>query len=169
VSASDSMRHNTIMRHNTMTSNVMFLPHEPRALGLARRQVRGDLASLGLGGVLVDDVVLVVSELVGNAVQHARALPGELLELSWWLAADGVHLQVTDGGSALPVELGLADGAVSRPAHGARRGLGDSGRGLIIVGEVAARWGAAVESPDRHTVWAVIALPPVAPLLRAVR
>jgi len=163
VSASDTVR------HNAMTSNVMFLPHEPRALGLARRQIRAELTSLGLASLLLDDVALVVSELVGNAVQHARALPGGGLELAWWLSTGGVHLRVTDGGSASLLEWRRTQAAPGRDDHAADVPLGDSGRGLMIVDQLAGDWGVDVESPTRHAVWALIAVPPVAPVLRAVR
>ena len=158
-----------MVRHNAMTSNVMFLPHEARALSLARRQVRADLSALGMSAGLLDDVALVVSELVGNAVQHARALPAGGVELGWWLSADGVHLRVTDGGSASPLERRRVQTGPGRAGHAGDPELGDSGRGLMIVDQLAADWGVDVESSTRHTVWALIAVPPITPVLRAVR
>jgi serine/threonine-protein kinase RsbW len=157
VSATDTVR------HNGMKSEVMVLAHEPRAVALARRHVRDELAALGLTGVVLDDVALVISELVGNAVLHARPLSGGRLEVTWWVGSAGVHVRVTDGGSPGAVAL-REDGVAPVPG-----GLDDSGRGLMIVDRLAVEWGVDDEGPARRTVWAVLPVPRSGPVLRAVR
>ncbi|MGW1787186.1 ATP-binding SpoIIE family protein phosphatase, partial [Streptomyces sp. NPDC002143] len=48
------------------------LPHDPRAAAQAREHVRGHLAAWGLDDDLAMTTELLVSELVGNVVRHAR-------------------------------------------------------------------------------------------------
>ncbi|MFJ2739515.1 ATP-binding protein [Streptomyces sp. NPDC087440] len=88
----------------------------PRAVRLARTRARTCLTVLGWAGD-VDDAVLVVSELVTNAVRHAR-VPGRVAWLRLALLEDG----------ALLVD-------VSDPVEGFRpSGDGcDGGRGLQLV------------------------------------
>ncbi|WP_433547082.1 ATP-binding protein [Streptomyces sp. CA-294286] len=96
----------------------------PRAVALARTRARTHLTALRWTGD-VDDAVLVVSELVTNAVRHAR-VPGRV----GWL-----RLAVLEGGDL------LVD--VSDPVAGFRRGgggmdvpagpEGEGGRGLHLV------------------------------------
>lgn len=78
------------------------LPHHPTAAGTARRHARQVLADWGIGNAdEVYDTLLVVSELVTNAVEHA--LPPIALRLEVTFAADGstrLHADVTDGGPA---------------------------------------------------------------------
>ncbi|WP_053171298.1 ATP-binding protein [Streptomyces sp. SBT349] len=71
---------------------------------------------------LVDDVVLVVSELVANALRHGRGAPR--LRLS--VTAVGVRVEVADSGRELPVSLPPGP-------HG--------GRGLHMVERLGRRWG----------------------------
>lgn len=90
---------------------------------------------------MVEDVALVASELIGNAVRHASPLPGGELQVSWELRDDGVEVRVTDGGGAarpIPRQVGPQD---------------LSGRGLSIVDRVANDWGVDA-SANRTTVWA---------------
>jgi anti-sigma regulatory factor (Ser/Thr protein kinase) len=82
-------------------------------------------------------VVLVISELVTNAVQHG----GPPVRCRVTVADDQVHVEVRDHGALLPRESEV-------PPTSMR------GRGLTIVGRVASRWG-VVEHPDGgKTVWA---------------
>jgi anti-sigma regulatory factor (Ser/Thr protein kinase) len=96
----------------------------PAAAGDARRLVRTHFGEL-LCEEPLDDVLLVVSELVPNAVLYGHGA----IELR--LAFDGGHVMgaVTDDGPGFAQEL---------PPHDPAR---VGGHGLHIVGRVAAAWG----------------------------
>jgi len=49
-----------------------------------------------------ESIMIVVSELVTNAVRHARLVPGAPIEVSGEVRADRVALTVRDGGAGLP-------------------------------------------------------------------
>jgi anti-sigma regulatory factor (Ser/Thr protein kinase) len=89
------------------------------------------------------DGALIASELVGNAVRHAPALPSGHLAVEWQIE-DGpsYRIAVTDGGGQHPVSV--RQPAVDDP----------SGRGLAIVAAIADDWGVCVEETGRTTVWA---------------
>lgn len=94
----------------------------PTAAGWARRHA-ADVLSRWQIAEMTDDVCLVVSELVGNAVRHAVG-PGEMpvsCRLVLKLFADAVVVEVGDP----------AGGAVVRSTGGDL--LSESGRGLAIV------------------------------------
>jgi hypothetical protein len=79
------------------------------------------------------DAVAVSAELLGNAVRHARALPGGVIHLTWRIVRSSgealVRLQVIDGGSSLvPTPRAADPDAID-------------GRGLAIVAALARRWG----------------------------
>jgi anti-sigma regulatory factor (Ser/Thr protein kinase) len=76
-----------------------------------------------------ETVVLLVSELVSNAVQHGGPHgPDSSLGLMIEQHSGGVRVEVTDAGSGDPCPGG---GAIDRP----------SGRGLFLVEALASRWG----------------------------
>jgi anti-sigma regulatory factor (Ser/Thr protein kinase) len=87
---------------------------------------------------LVDDLSLVVTELVANAVRHA----GTQMEIRLTDLENGIRLQVTDG-SADPL----------RPR--AARPQDEGGRGLLLVDALADRYGVeGVEGqPTGKSVW----------------
>ncbi|MEV7124441.1 ATP-binding protein [Streptomyces sp. NPDC093260] len=89
-----------------------------------------------------DTVVLVVAELVANAVLHGR-VPGRDFALS--LSCDAgrgiVRIEVTDTHPALP----------ARKAPGTDE---DGGRGLLLVDALAADWGVRDRLGPGKTVWA---------------
>lgn len=96
--------------------------------------------------VAIGDAVLVVSELLSNAILHARPLPGGRVQVAWVLADDVIEVAVSDGGSATR----------PRPARPSLSALG--GRGLAIVEYLSLRWG--VDAADLGTtVWAVMPAP----------
>ncbi|MFB7174897.1 ATP-binding protein [Streptomyces sp. NPDC056254] len=77
------------------------LPFHPTAAGIARRHARQLLTGWGMEDEEIFDALLVVSELVTNAVEHA--LPPVALHLKVTSAADGstqLHADVSDGGPA---------------------------------------------------------------------
>ncbi|MGH8825759.1 MAG: ATP-binding protein [Jiangellaceae bacterium] len=127
-------------------------PSLPSSVPAARHLVRDDLVQRGLPTRVVEDCLLVVSELVANAVRHARPRSsvarlngaGEI-RLRWTSSAARVWIAVTDGGGR------------DRP-HIAATSLADiRGRGLAIVDSVAAEWGVTNSGPD-VTVYAVLRL-----------
>lgn len=120
------------------------LPSSAEGPGLARIAVASALSSLGLGA-LGDDIALVVSEMVTNAVRHGRA--PVVLELE--TAADAVVIAVDDA-SPLPPRRREAD----EQAEG--------GRGLQLVELLSSEHGVRPQPPGK-TVWARLQLPEVLP------
>lgn len=120
---------------------TLVLPHRRSSAAEARRRLLEELRSTGLAGEVLDDAMLVVSELVGNAVLHGRPLAGGEIQVEWDADQGEVALRITDGGGLAVPEPRDADT------------LAPSGRGLAIVAEVADAWGVE-ERPDRLTVWA---------------
>ncbi|MFE5189985.1 ATP-binding protein [Streptomyces sp. NPDC056628] len=111
--------------------HVFSLPHAPETAGGVRRRVRGVLADWNLTADAAADVLLVVSELVTNAIVHA--LPPATLRVSRdrGEACVAVRVEVTDTGPAAPPS------AVDPDEHG---------RGLEIVSTLAERCGVRVQS-----------------------
>lgn len=113
----------------------------PASLGYVRAVLRDDLAVLP--EPVREEVALVATELLGNAVRHAQALDDGHLSIAWGVGEYGVEIAVTDGGG--PTE----------PAAQQAGPTETRGRGLTIVESLAARWG--VERHDSSTtVWAVV-------------
>jgi hypothetical protein len=83
---------------------------------------------------------LVLSELVTNAVEHARTA----LVVTVWRRRTGLHLTVRDGDHRMP-RLRPRLSASGRPSRG----------GLDIVDTLAAAWG-AVSTEDGKLVWATM-------------
>jgi serine phosphatase RsbU (regulator of sigma subunit)/anti-sigma regulatory factor (Ser/Thr protein kinase) len=98
---------------------------------------------------LVDDVVLLASELCENAVMHA----GTAFELAVVAGEDEVTVSVTDRGPG-SLELHLAE---PRQRYGR---AATHGRGLLLVARLATTWGTRHESDGRHTVWFAVARQP---------
>jgi anti-sigma regulatory factor (Ser/Thr protein kinase) len=125
--------------------SAVLLPHAPASASLARRELVSELTSVGLPAELLDDAALVISELVGNAVRHARpALPGAL-EASWTIRARSLEVAVMDGGGdALPVASAATPDSIG-------------GRGLAIVEALADCWGVR-RSGNNIVVWAQLSI-----------
>ncbi|MBO2455603.1 ATP-binding protein [Actinomadura barringtoniae] len=121
---------------------ALTLPGVERSVGHARAFVTDTLVPdiLAADGELIDDVVLVVDELVGNSIRHTRTGDGGKVTVVL-VACDGVlRPEVTD------------DGADTRP-HVLEEFGGESGRGLRIVEALSDKWGYR-DSGRRRTVWA---------------
>ncbi|MEU6535777.1 ATP-binding protein [Streptomyces sp. NPDC047000] len=92
-------------------------------------------------------VALVVGELAANAVRHGRA-PGHDF---------GLHLTYDDGSHLVRVEVADANAAKHPPAAApTAHAAGESGRGLLLVATLAARWGWTPRDPLGKTVWAEV-------------
>lgn len=115
------------------------LPHELSSVRTARNFVRARLEEWGVAS-LVDDAVLVVSELAANALTHA----GSSYRLR--LSADDrvLRIEVDDAGSGTPEPQPLTD-------------TEEHGRGLHLVGALAASWGMEAAATGGKRVWAELA------------
>lgn len=112
------------------------IPAQGEAVADARYNVRKTLADWGCED-LSDDIVLVVSELVTNAIRYGK--PDIVLTLC--CRDDRVGGQVTNGGDAWP-RLEAAAAAVLWPDAGAASDVdAESGRGLNLVAAYTWRWG----------------------------
>ncbi|WP_031079332.1 ATP-binding protein [Streptomyces sp. NRRL S-118] len=121
--------------------HVCPVPHAPGAVPAVRGRVRDVLAEWGLSPDAVMDALVVVSELLTNALVHA--LPPATLRLSW-VRVDGrgaLRVEVTDAG---PVLAGDGWEAPDPDEHG---------RGIDIVTALAARCGIRVGT-EGITRWA---------------
>jgi anti-sigma regulatory factor (Ser/Thr protein kinase) len=128
---------------------VVLLPFTASSVGSARRRLVADLLSAGVFEAVVADVAIVVSELISNALRHARPLPDGALRVSWLVSADHVEVEVSDGGGATIPTLG-------NPVQSST-----SGRGLGIVDRLSRRWGVKQDNGEM-TVWAEVPVPAAA-------
>ncbi|MFK0175927.1 SpoIIE family protein phosphatase [Streptomyces xanthochromogenes] len=115
------------------------LPREPRSVGRARELARTQLLAWDLGD-LVDTTELLVSELVTNALRYGDG------EIRLRLLRDRTLVcEVWDAG-------------LVQPRRRRARDTDEGGRGLQLVGLLAAAWGAR-RTPRGKTVWFELALP----------
>ncbi|MEU2738747.1 ATP-binding protein [Streptomyces sp. NPDC007095] len=124
---------NTMLRE--AVEHVGPLPHAAEVVSAARRRVKAVLADWNVSCEIAEDCLLVVSELLTNAIVHA--LPPAELRLSW-VRAEGLstlRVEVTDAGSALPA--GQSPPGIDPDEHG---------RGQEIVHALATRHGIRVHS-----------------------
>lgn len=124
----------------------MLVPHAPTSAAVVRARLLDEMRGRGLPMRVADDALLVVSELVSNAIRHGAALPGTdgQIEVVWEITEHTVHLRVRDGGS------GPANGA-PRASHGSSDD--ERGRGLTIIALLAGSWGSS-DDEGSATVWA---------------
>jgi anti-sigma regulatory factor (Ser/Thr protein kinase) len=142
-----------VVAQEVPTSSTMALPHGPAGVGEARRQLRKELYDRGAPDAVVDDAVLILSELLSNACRHGRPIEGDEsapgdcgIRAAWHLDEGGLlTLEVTDGG-------GPTRPRPSSPSLTAR-----GGRGLGIVSALSLDWGVR-DTPGEVTVWAVLAV-----------
>ena len=123
-----------------MPAQTLRVPWELSSGRTARGALVSSLRDLEVDPTVVDEAEIVVSELVGNAVRHARPLPDGKIRVSWTVRAGVVEVEVTDGGGP----------TIPRPAP--RSPLAVSGRGLRIVRGLAHEWG-VLEDRAGRTVW----------------
>ncbi|WP_435208277.1 ATP-binding protein [Streptomyces sp. bgisy034] len=132
----------------TYTQTLTLTPESP---ALARMSTRTTLECWGLTE-LVDDAMMVVSELVTNAVRHAHPLPadpGEPGRCRLTLERpepDMVRVWVMDS-SSRPVVRRTPDDDC------------ETGRGLDVVDALATRWEVMTRLTGGKAVWAEVKAP----------
>jgi anti-sigma regulatory factor (Ser/Thr protein kinase) len=115
---------------------VTDLIGRPESVSLAREFVR---RKLGDNHPALDDVTLLVSEVVTNAVVHSESRNGGRVTLALADCHDLVHVDVVDAG-------GDTDPHVRDPL------LAEGGRGLLLVETLSYRWNVHEHATGR-TVW----------------
>ncbi|AJE85128.1 MULTISPECIES: ATP-binding protein [Streptomyces] len=124
-----------------------MLPRHPRSVGRARRRLREQLDAWKVPEALTETAALLLSELMTNAYQHARATPGREILTRCELSAERLRIEVSDAGDTLPEPRTVT---VEE----------ESGRGLALVAALSDNWGAQLRSCGiGKTVWCEWALP----------
>ncbi|MFD5536672.1 ATP-binding protein [Streptomyces sp. NPDC127079] len=132
---------------------------EPTAVGWARLHAKNILKQWDVPKSVVDDALLVVSELATNAVRHSRK-PEEpppwagqstirRFVLALWRYPDHVQIYVQDEDRTPPI---MRDSTA----------LDSNGRGLHLVDNLSSKWGYTFPTPDPSSgkvVWAQIEFP----------
>ena len=122
------------------TRATLDLPDDLRSVSTARRFVREKLAEWGIDGP-VDDALLVASELAANALTHA----GSAYRLRLSVSERALRIEVADAGPRSPEPQPLTE-------------TEEHGRGLHLVGALAASWGMESAGTGKR-VWAELPLP----------
>ncbi|MGP3951347.1 ATP-binding protein [Streptomyces sp. 7N604] len=145
-----------VVAQEVPTSSIMAVPHGPAGVGAARRRMREGLRISGLPDSVVDDAVLVLSELLSNACRHGRPLHTgtngdgpDAVRAAWRVDEFGrLTVEVTDGGGP------------TRPLPATPSVTARGGRGLNIITALAQDWGVRDDAAGEVTVWAVLAPAP---------
>ncbi|WP_333933868.1 ATP-binding protein [Streptomyces sp. AHA2] len=119
------------------TEGEVPLPSRPQSAATARRLVQVVvLRQWGLAPRTAEDAVLLVSELVGNAVRHTGA---RVFGLRMHRRRGWIRVEVRDPSRGLPCLMPVQE-------------LDISGRGLFLVDKLADRWGVDL-LPRGKTTW----------------
>jgi len=121
-----------------MDAIEMTLRAVPAAAATARREITRRL-SARLAVHALEDVRLLLTELVTNALRHGKVTAEDEI---------GVRAEVADGTVRIEVHDPGRNGEVERRPPGVRGG----GYGLLLVDRLTNRWG--VDRHDGTTVWA---------------
>jgi anti-sigma regulatory factor (Ser/Thr protein kinase) len=127
----------------TVPSWSWSLPFSLTSVPQARRLVSQTLGARGVRSDVVADSLSVLSELVANALRHARPRTEGDIEVMVALDDDSITISVADGGAATVP-------SIVSPAPLAR-----SGRGLGIVHTLTRDWGVK-ETSDGNTVFGIL-------------
>jgi anti-sigma regulatory factor (Ser/Thr protein kinase) len=123
-----------LARTEVPTQQVVTLPPDTESPRRARHFVRELLIEDNISDTL-EIVTLLVSEVVTNAVLHARS------EVTVSVRRDGhaVHVEVADRSSSAPIPQSVTPDSTT-------------GRGMHLVEELADAWGTK-SAPDGKIVW----------------
>lgn len=162
-----------VVAQEVPTSSTMALTHGPTGVAEARRRLRKELYAHGVPDPVIDDAVLILSELLSNSCRHARPLGGDGddkdrnnggnkdrkngdhgdsdddgnggIRATWRTDAKGVlAIEVTDGGGP------------TRPSPASPSLTARGGRGLGIVRSLSLHWGVRDDASGEVTVWALL-------------
>jgi anti-sigma regulatory factor (Ser/Thr protein kinase) len=118
----------------------MILEPTPSSVRAARSHVRQTLAAGAVDAGVTDTVELLTSEVVTNAVLHAAT--GCEVEVA--VSPDRVRVEILDHSGDIPVRRAPSPDA-------------ETGRGLMIVEQLAQAWGFEPVPGDGKLVWFEVA------------
>ncbi|MGW3569087.1 ATP-binding protein [Streptomyces sp. NPDC000941] len=120
-------------------------PRHKASVKTARTLARQLATEWELDG-LKDDLELIISELVTNAVIHAKTARGREIALTFDLNPRRLRVEVKDSGDGCP-----------RCSPNGEESESESGRGLAVVEALAEKWGVS-ERVIGKIVWAEMSL-----------
>jgi DNA-binding response OmpR family regulator len=123
---------------------VVHLPCDLRSPGQARAFVTTWCAQWGCDE-FVDNALIIVSELVSNAVTHASSE----CDVRLTRTHAGLRIEIEDSGSGSPDLIAPVDDD-------------EHGRGLLIVSALSTAWGVEASAVNRKRIWADLRLPAMA-------
>jgi anti-sigma regulatory factor (Ser/Thr protein kinase) len=103
--------------------------------------VRDALEDSAVGTDVVETVELLTSEVITNALVHARSAP----KLAVHVGGRSVRVEVADVSPVVPIRRNIDENALS-------------GRGIAIVDSLASEWGVTGLSSRGKTVWFEVAI-----------
>lgn len=139
-----------VVAQEVPTSSSMAVPHGPAGVGEARHRMRDQLRTGGVSESVIDDAVLILSELLSNACRHGRPLGDSLtgdgdVRAAWRVDLSGrLTVEVTDGGGP------------TRPVPATPSVTARGGRGLNIITALAKDWGVRDDVHGEVTVWVIV-------------
>jgi anti-sigma regulatory factor (Ser/Thr protein kinase) len=116
----------------------LALDRDVQAPAIARAAITGLCNDLRLDGSIRQTLLLLVSEVVSNAVLHSNGPPEAPITITATVTPQAVQVAVTDAG----------EGFTPAERDPARM---EGGYGLYLLEKAASRWGVDVASPTR--VW----------------
>ncbi len=125
-------------RGSSQVELQLTLERTVQAPAMARAAVARRCDQLELDASLTQSLILLVSEVVSNAVRHSSGDPAAPIELSASFGERTIRVAVTDAGH----------GFTPRPRDPTRT---HDGYGLYLLEKVSSRWG--VESEGDTKVW----------------
>jgi serine/threonine-protein kinase RsbW len=108
--------------------DTVRLPFVASTPGIARTRLAAFLTVHRASSSVIDDALIVISEMIANAVSHGVPTSDGTIEVAWSINDDLLELSVHDGGQ----------GGTIKPVDFDEDSL--SGRGLSIINRVADRW-----------------------------
>ena len=123
---------------------AFVLPSTPESVRMARFHVRAALGFHGLDDY-AEDAATITSELVTNAVQHARGDGTETIGITLACASDSPAVTIV-----------VSDSSPDGPRRCDPSADGEQGRGLQIVEALSAHWGWHPEDGGK-AIFAVLA------------
>ena len=131
----------SVARPASQAEAELDLPQDLGSVRKARSFVRETLGQWELLGML-DDALLVVSELAANAINHA-----------------GSDYRVRLSTSSQSLRIEVRDGGTGTPEPQPQSMTNEHGRGLLMVAAIAASWGIERSEETHKLVWAELTRP----------